>query len=69
MISIRKEELEKIIDELKDALALVANGIYLYEENYYGENEDLVNELRSGEAILEDVIDNLEKLLRKGAKQ
>jgi exonuclease VII small subunit len=68
-ITINEKELRKIVSELEDALALIANGAYLYEENYDGENEDILNEIRSGEAILESVIDSLEKLLKRGEKQ
>jgi len=68
-ITIKKEELIRIIGKLRDALSYIDNGAFIYEENYGNENEDLVDELQSGMNIIEDVIKELRKLIREGENE
>jgi len=65
-IVIEKNKLIRMIGKLKDALAFLDNGLYLYEENYGGENEDIMNELETAESILISVIDELREIVKKG---
>ena len=68
-ITIEKAKLIKIIGMLRDALSYIDNGAFIYEEEYENENEDLVDELRSGIDILNDVIKELRKLVGEGEEQ
>jgi len=65
-ITIERAKLIRIIGKLKDAVAFLDNGLYLYEENYGRENEDIVNELETAESILISVIDELREIVKKG---
>jgi hypothetical protein len=65
-IVIEKNKLIRMIGKLKDALAFLDNGLYLYEENYGGENEDIMNELETAESILISIIDELREIVKKG---
>jgi len=68
-VSIEKGKLISIISKLRDAVSYIDNGKFIYEEEYSGENEDIVNEIQSGIDIIEDVIKELRRIVREGEKQ
>jgi len=65
-VNIEKSKLIRIIGKLKDAIEFLDNGLYLYEENYGGENEDIVNELETAGSILLRIVDELREIVEKG---
>jgi len=68
-VSIEKGKLINIISKLRDAVSYIDNGKFIYEEEYGGENEDIVNEIQSGIDIIEDVIKELRRIVKEGEKQ
>ena len=66
-VSIEKSKLISIISKLRDAVSYIDNGKFIYEEEYGGENEDIINEIQSGIDVIEDVIEELRIIVREEA--